>query len=48
MAFPSKIAAIGISETGDVDVIQKLDLPFPSPSPKQFVIKVHQMRLLRT
>ncbi|PIL33841.1 hypothetical protein GSI_03547 [Ganoderma sinense ZZ0214-1] len=38
--LPSKIAAIGISQTGDVDVIQNLDLPFPSPTPTQFVIKV--------
>ncbi|KAM5543352.1 hypothetical protein V8D89_003226 [Ganoderma adspersum] len=39
-SLPSKIAAIGISKTGDVDVIEKLDLPFPSPAPDQFIIKV--------
>ncbi|KAI1785866.1 NAD-P-binding protein [Ganoderma leucocontextum] len=38
--LPSTIAAIGISETGDLDVIQKLELPFPAPTPSQFVIKV--------
>ena len=42
MAFPSKVAAVGISKTGDVDVIEKLDLPFPSPAPNQFIIKVRQ------
>ncbi|KAM5543351.1 hypothetical protein V8D89_003225 [Ganoderma adspersum] len=40
MAFPSKVAAVGISKTGDVDVIQNLDLPFPSPAPNQFAIKL--------
>ena len=42
--FPSKITAIGISKTGDLDVIQELELPFPSPTPTQLVIKVHQSR----
>ena len=38
--LPSKIAAIGIAKTGDIDVIQNLELPFPSPTPTQFIIKV--------
>ncbi|KAI1785868.1 NAD-P-binding protein [Ganoderma leucocontextum] len=38
--LPSKIAAIGISKTGDLDVIENLVLPFPSPTPSQFIIKV--------
>ena len=43
ISLPSRITAIGISKTGDVDVIEKLDLPFPSPAPGQFVIKVSQI-----
>ncbi|PIL27956.1 hypothetical protein GSI_09900 [Ganoderma sinense ZZ0214-1] len=38
--LPSKIAAIGISKTGNLDVIEKLELPFPTPAPNQLVIKV--------
>lgn len=41
--LPSTIAAIGFSKAGDVDVIQNLELPFPSPAPNQFVIKVREV-----
>ncbi len=40
MSFPSKIQAIGINKTGDFDVIEKLELPFPQPAPGNVLVKV--------
>ncbi|RPD65638.1 NAD-P-binding protein [Lentinus tigrinus ALCF2SS1-7] len=40
-SFPSKIQAIGINKTGDFDVIEKLELPFPQQEPGNVLIKVH-------
>jgi hypothetical protein len=40
MSHPSTIQAIGIEETGDYDVIRKLELPFPNQEPDHVLIKV--------
>ncbi|TBU61183.1 NAD(P)-binding protein [Dichomitus squalens] len=40
MSLPSKISAIGINKTGDFDVIEKLELPFPQNAPGNVLIKV--------
>ncbi|KAH8087143.1 NAD(P)-binding protein [Cristinia sonorae] len=40
MAFPSTIKAIGLTQTGDFDVIKKIDLPFPKPNGDQLLIRV--------
>jgi NADPH2:quinone reductase len=40
MSHPSTIHAIAIEETGDFDVIRKLELPFPKQEPGHVLIKV--------
>jgi NADPH2:quinone reductase len=40
MSIPEKVKAIGIEKTGDFDVIQDLELPFPTPKPDEIVVKV--------
>ncbi|KAI0711151.1 NAD-P-binding protein [Cerioporus squamosus] len=40
-SLPSKIQAIGIHKTGDFDVIEKLELPFPQVEPGNVLVKVH-------
>jgi NADPH:quinone reductase-like Zn-dependent oxidoreductase len=40
MAYPEKIHAIGILETGDFDVIRDLEVAFPQPAPDQILLKV--------
>lgn len=42
-SFPSTVKAIAIEETGDVDVIQKMELPFPEVKPDHVVIKVRKI-----
>ncbi|KAI0827025.1 NAD-P-binding protein [Trametes gibbosa] len=39
--LPEKIQAIGINKTGDFDVIEKLELPFPTNAPGNILVKVH-------
>ncbi|TCD68763.1 hypothetical protein EIP91_009909 [Steccherinum ochraceum] len=41
MSYPQTIRAIGLTESGDFDVIKKIELPFPRPTPEQIVIKVN-------
>lgn len=41
MSYPTKIKAVGIHETGDVDVIQNLEVPFPDVKPTDLLVKVH-------
>ncbi|KAI0072066.1 NAD-P-binding protein [Panus rudis PR-1116 ss-1] len=38
---PSKIQAVVITETGDFDVIKKIEVPFAAPAKDQIVIKVN-------
>lgn len=40
MAFPETIQAIAINEQGDLDVMEKKTLPFPTQAPGQVIIKV--------
>lgn len=40
MPFPQTIEAITIAKTGDVDVIEKTEVPFPEVAPGNVVIKV--------
>lgn len=40
MTFPATIQAIGIQKTGDIGVVEKLTLPFPTQKPDQIVVKV--------
>lgn len=40
MSYPAKIKAVGINETGGVEVIQNLEVPFPEVKPTDLVIKV--------
>jgi NADPH2:quinone reductase len=40
MSLPDKIHAIGVEKTGDFDVIQDLELPFPKQAPGDILIKV--------
>src|SRR5260370_26045787 len=45
MLYPTKIKAVGINETGNVDVIQNLELPFPDVKPTDLLVKVHHLSL---
>ncbi|KAF8270381.1 NAD(P)-binding protein [Lactarius quietus] len=40
MSYPAKIKAVGINETGVVEVIQNLELSFPEVKPTDLLIKV--------
>ena len=40
MTFPATISVIGATETGDFDVIKKLEVPFPQLAPNQILVKV--------
>ena len=40
MSYPVKIKAVGINETGGVEVIQNLEVPFPEVKPTDLLIKV--------
>lgn len=40
MSFPSTVKAITIAKTGDFDVIEKTEIPFPEVAPNHVVIKV--------
>ena len=44
MSLPSKIQAVGINKTGDFDVIEKFELPFPQNQPGNVLIKVRRSR----
>ena len=39
-SYPAKIKAVGINETGGVEVIQNLEVPFPEIKPTDLLIKV--------
>jgi hypothetical protein len=41
MSYPTKIKAVGINETGGVEVIQNLEVPFPKVKPTDLLVKVH-------
>ena len=43
MSLPSKIQAVGINKTGDFDVIEKFELPFPQNGPGNVLIKVRRV-----
>ena len=43
MSYPTKIKAIGINETGGVEVIQVLEVPFPEVKATDLLIKVHHI-----
>ena len=47
MSYPTKIKAVGIndSETGGVEVIQNLEVPFPEVKPTHLLVKVHHPSL---
>ncbi|KAI0801460.1 NAD-P-binding protein [Fomes fomentarius] len=40
MSLPETVKAIAIDKTGDVDVLEVKDVPFPKPNPGNVVIKV--------
>ena len=40
MSYPAKIRAVGINETGGVEVIQNLEVPFPEVKMTDLLIKV--------
>jgi hypothetical protein len=42
MSYPTRIKAVGINETGGVEVIQNLEVPFPTVKPTDLLIKVRQ------
>ena len=45
MPYPTKIKAVGINETGGVEVIQDLEVPFPEVKPTDLLVKVHHPSL---
>jgi hypothetical protein len=40
MSYPAKIKAVGINETGGVEVIQNLEVLFPELKPTDLLIRV--------
>lgn len=40
MSYPSIIKAVGINETGGVEVIQNIEVPFPQVKPTDLLVKV--------
>jgi NADPH2:quinone reductase len=40
MSYPVKIKAVGIKETGGVEVIQNLEVPFPEVKSTDLLIRV--------
>jgi hypothetical protein len=38
--FPATVKAITFSKTGDIDVIEKTDQPFPQQNPGDVILKV--------
>lgn len=40
MSFPSKVQSITIAKTGDFDVIEKTEQPFPEQAPGHIILKV--------
>ena len=40
MSYPPKIKAVGINETGGVEVIQNMEVPFPEVKTTDLLIKV--------
>jgi hypothetical protein len=40
MPYPTRIRAVGINETGGVEVIQNLEVPFPTVTPTDLLVKV--------
>ena len=40
MSFPATIQAIGMQKTGDIDVVEQLEVPFPTPKPNEILVKV--------
>ncbi|KAH8097068.1 hypothetical protein BXZ70DRAFT_1000996 [Cristinia sonorae] len=41
MVFPDIIPAIALTEKGGFEVIKRVDIPFPKPSPAQILVKVN-------
>jgi len=39
--YPSKIHALGMSKTGPIDVLEKIEVPFPEVKPDHLLIKVN-------
>ena len=42
MSYPARIKAVGINETGGVEVIQNIEVPFPQVKPTDLLVKVRQ------
>jgi hypothetical protein len=40
MSYPAKIKAVGINETGGIEVIQNLEVPFPEVKLTDLLVKV--------
>jgi NADPH:quinone reductase len=40
MSFPEKIHAFTIAKTGDFDVLEKTEVPFPKQGPSDLIIKI--------
>lgn len=40
MSYPPRIKAVGINETGGVEVIQNIEVPFPQVKPTDLLVKV--------
>lgn len=45
MSYPTNIKAVGINETGGIEVIQNLEVPFPEVKPTDLLVKVHHPSL---
>jgi len=46
--FPETVKAITHSKTGDVDVIEKTDQPFPKQGPGDIILKVRATICMRS
>jgi hypothetical protein len=47
MSLPETVQAIGINKTGDLEVLEKLTVPFPKQAPDQLIVKVTTAVVLR-
>jgi len=48
MSYPTRIKAVGINETGGVEVIQNLEVPFPTVKSTDLLIKVRRPLVIGT
>ncbi|THH16361.1 hypothetical protein EUX98_g9311 [Antrodiella citrinella] len=41
MSFPKTMQALAYNKTGDVDVLEKMEVPFPEHKPGTIIVKIH-------